>query len=199
MFISSFTERQTMCFTELPRITAPSGRFVLRPFAPTDRDALVESINASRIAERVTNIPSPYTVLHAREWLTSLERERVDFAFARRIDFAIEINGGVVGSVAFIRIEGHRAQVSMWLSSEHRGRGIMPEALRMLVEFGQKLCGLVRIYAHVSVDNPASKQTLIKAGFVFESVIEKEWFRNGVYYDSYCYKVIADITPRSVK
>jgi RimJ/RimL family protein N-acetyltransferase len=150
----------------------------------------VRHINSSHIADRVSNIPHPYTVAHAKEWLAHLEEECTKWQYAHRIDFAIATNDVAVGSIAFINIDGHKAQMSYWLGEEFQGQGIMPEVLARVVEFGFTKLGLVRIWAYTWENNPASQHVLEKAGFVREGVHKKEWLKNGVYHDSVMYAII---------
>ena len=132
-------------------MSARDKRFVLRPFEQGDEIALVRHINSSRIAERVSNIPHPYTEKHAQDWLLRLAEERDKFHYARRMDFAITVSDEVVGSIAFINIDGHKAQISYWLGEEFQGRGIMPEVLRLVAEFGFTVCGFKRIWGQIQL------------------------------------------------
>jgi ribosomal-protein-alanine N-acetyltransferase len=175
---------------ELPSINAPSGRFVLRPFRSGDEMSLVKHINSSRIAERVSNIPYPYTDTHAKEWIARLEEERTASQYTHRIDFAITVSDEVVGSIAFINIDGHKAQMSYWLGEEFQGKGIMPEALALVVEFGFVTCGFTRIWGYTWENNLASQHVLEKVGFMREGVHRKEWLKNGVYHDSVMYAIV---------
>jgi len=174
----------------LPTITAPSGRFVLRAFRAADASALVKHINSSRIAERVSNIPHPYEKAHADLWLGRLRDEHEQSHYVHRIDFAIAVADEVVGSVAFINIDGHKAQLSYWLGEEFHGKGIMPEALRLVVDFGFDVCGFARIWGYTWENNRASQRVLEKVGFEKEGVHRKEWLKNGVYHDSVMYAVV---------
>jgi len=171
-------------------MSARDKRFVLRPFEQGDEIALVRHINSSRIAERVSNIPHPYTEKHAQDWLLRLAEERDKFHYARRMDFAITVSDEVVGSIAFINIDGHKAQISYWLGEEFQGRGIMPEVLRLVAEFGFTVCGFKRIWGYTWETNPASQRVLEKAGFTREGVHRKEWYKNGAYHDSVMYAIV---------
>lgn len=174
----------------LPVIEAPSGRFVLRPFRESDAPALAKHINSSHISDRVSNVPHPYTLEHAKGWLERLTEEREQFHSAHRIDFAVDIGGEAVGSIAFIDIDGHKAQMSSWIGREFQGKGIMSEALRLIVDFGFSVCGFTRIWAYTWENNPASQRILEKAGFTKEGVHKKEWLKNGVYHDSVMYAIV---------
>lgn len=176
--------------SELPAISASSGHFVLRLFRDTDIPSLVKHINSSRIADRVSNIPHPYTEAHAKEWLHRLSEEREQYHHKRRIDFAIDIGDEVAGSIALINIDGHKAQVSYWLGEDFQGAGVMSEALRLIVDFGLTTCGFMRIWGYTWENNLASQHTLEKAGFKREGVHKKEWLKNGAYHDSVMYAIV---------
>ncbi len=173
----------------LPELVEAQGCFALRPFRESDSTDLVAQINSSHIADRVSNVPNPYTLVHAESWITHLSRERTN-RFAQRIDFAIDVDGKLVGSVAFINIEGHKAQLSYWLGQDFQGRGVMAEAVRMLVRFGLRECGFLRIWAYTHDGNYASQSVLKKAGFALEGIHRKEWLKDGRYRDSWMYAIV---------
>lgn len=166
--------------------------FILRPFSPTDDVSLQYHMNDDRVARDVTNIPFPYTIEHARQWIS--RTSAVATAESTRVDFAIAIAGEVVGSVAFISVDGHKAQVSMWVAPTHWGRGLATAALKLLIEFGFERLGLERITAYHYTENPKSGRVLEKAGFKFEGTHTKEWRKviNGVsrLYDSNHYSIV---------
>ena len=103
---------------------------------------------------------------------------------------AISINNFVVGSVAFIDIKDHMAQLSYWLSQDHQGRGIMTEAVREVVSWGLNECGFVRIWGYTWSDNKASQKVLERAGLTLEGVHRKVWPKNGKFYDSHMYAIV---------
>ncbi|MFM2374580.1 MAG: hypothetical protein RLZZ234_575 [Candidatus Parcubacteria bacterium] len=176
----------------LPVIVAP--RFTLRPFVEEDCESLQKAINDERVARKVTNIPFPYTLMHAREWIRKTESWVT--ADSKRVDFAIVVDGKVCGSVSFINIDGHKAQVSYWLTQNLWGKGIVPEALSHLLRFGFEEMGLVRIYAYVYTENTKSARVLEKAGFQFEGIHRKEWRkmieRKYQYFNSNYYAIVKE-------
>lgn len=159
----------------LPLPTFEGSCFWLRPFRLSDVYSLQRHMNDKRVARDVTNIPYPYTLSHAHHWIGNLSD--VVTSKSQRVDFAIDIDGEVVGSVAFINVEGHKAQVSMWVNPNYWGKGLAPEALKLLVDFGFKKLGLERIYAYHYTENPRSGRVLEKAGFIYEGTHAKEWMK----------------------
>lgn len=166
-----------------------SGRgFTLRAFRGNDaaeRASLVHHINSSHIADRVSNVPYPYTDAHAAAWI-----DRVTAGTDPRIDFVIDVDGEVAGSIAFINIDGHKAQMSYWLGEAYHGKGIMTEAVKMTVDFGQSVCGFVRIWGYIYAGNHKSQAVLKRAGFTLEGIRRKEWLKNGEYHDSHEYAIV---------
>jgi RimJ/RimL family protein N-acetyltransferase len=132
--------------------------------------------------------------MHAREWVRKTESWVTQDS--KRVDFAIVIAHKVCGSVSFINIDGHKAQVSYWLTPALWGEGIAPEALSHLLAFGFDELGLVRIYAYVYTENKKSARVLEKAGFQFEGVHRKEWRKvidgEYKYFDSNYYAIVKE-------
>jgi RimJ/RimL family protein N-acetyltransferase len=176
----------------LPTLRGPG--FILRPFEQSDDRSLHESLNDEKVARKVSHIPFPYTLSHAREWIKGTKKSVLDVS--KRVDFAIDVEGMVVGSVAFINLDGHKAQVSYWIAPYMWGNGFAPDALRMLLKFGFEELKLVRIYAYVYSGNRASTRVLEKCGFVFEGTHRKEWRKiidgEEKFFDSNYYSIIDD-------
>lgn len=173
--------------------TIPCSTFVLRPFQASDEAALVRHINCSHVADRVSNVPSPYTAAHAKAWLELMRTSSFHLECGekpKRIDFAIVVNDEVVGSVAFIDVKDHMAQISYWLSRDFQGKGIMVTAVRAVVDWGFRECGFVRIWGYTWSDNKASQSVLKRAGFKLEGKHRKVWPKNEKFYDSYMYAIV---------
>lgn len=170
-------------------------RLLLRPFCLSDVESLRAGLNNQKISRRLTNIPYPYTLDSAREWIWRM-RDEEEKKPRKHFDLAITEKGGVgiVGSVAFINIDDHRAQVSYWLAEAHEGKGYVCEALRALVRYGFEVLGFVRIYGYTFHENFRSQRVLEKAGFLCEGVCKMEWKRiiagNPVYFDSHIYAIV---------
>ncbi len=153
--------------------TLHCGDFTLRAVDPTkDIDSLTKNINDSHIADRVTNVPNPYTVQDAQYWMVHLDGVARHAAGNNgiwlRMDFAIDVAGEYAGSVAFIEIKGNSAQLSYWLGSRFHGKGIMPRAVERVLDFAFDECGFDHIWAEVATDNVASRRVLQKCGFFLQ-------------------------------
>lgn len=174
--------------SNVPVLACVTPAFRLRGFRNNDQERvdLMDQIRSSRVWERVSNVPNPYTMTDAIKWTLY-----ASFNLAEpRFDFVISVGGRLAGSIAFINIDYHKAQLSYWLGEEHQGKGIMVNAVKMITKFGFETCGFVRIWGYTHDGNIASQSVLQKAGFSFEGVHKKEWLKDNQYRDSHMYAIV---------
>lgn len=130
----------------------------LRPWRDADLDDLVKNANDPEIASQLRDaFPHPYTEANGRDFL----------ARARTIGnggmLAITMDGHAIGSIGwFVQSDVHRltAEVGYWLGRAHRGRSIMPQALRALSDLIFAETPQVRIHALPFGRNLASRRVL---------------------------------------
>lgn len=152
--------------------TIRSKQFLLRPFRKGDEESLIKNINNKKIARNTSRIPYPYKKKDARFWINrnlKLQKKKKKTA----INFAIDINGKVVGGIGFHKIEAHKAELGYWLGENYWGQGIMTSAVKLVTKYGFAKLGLRRIYADVFPFNKASVKVLEKAGYKYEGRLRK--------------------------
>lgn len=98
-----------------------SKQFILRPFRKKDARCLAKNIDNRKIARNTSGIPYPYKLKDVREWLTKILKEKRKKK-PTKVNFAIDINGKVVGSVSLEKIEGHKAEIGYWLAEKYWGK-----------------------------------------------------------------------------
>ncbi|MBK9147919.1 MAG: GNAT family N-acetyltransferase [Flavobacteriales bacterium] len=161
--------------------------FVLRPFRSVDLVALVKQANDASIAAFLSDaFPHPYTEEHGRAFITECE-QRLPF---RR---AIDINGEVCGAIGLHPRQDlwqRNMEIGFWLGREHRGHGIMAEAIKQMVVLGfAEFPEVTRIFGTTFGTNIASQRTLEKAGFKLEAKLEGTLIKNGRVEDEWIYAV----------
>lgn len=161
-----------------------SKHFILRPFRRGDEESLVENINNKKIYRNTSHIPYPYTLKDAEEWVTKNLKEAIKKR-PKEINFVIDINSEVAGSIGFSKIEGHKAEIGYWLAEKYWGRGITTQVVKLITKFGFEKLKLRRIYAHVFFFNKASIKVLEKAGYKFEGTLRKNVMKDGKFIDNY--------------
>lgn len=166
--------------------TLKSNKFALRPFRKGDEDSLRKNVNNRMIYRYTLQIPYPYTAKDAKDWV----RKKISERRRRKVgelNFAIDINGEVVGGIGLMHLEKHKAEIGYWLGERYWGRGIMAAAVKLVCQYAFGKLKLRRVYASVFKPNKASARVLEKAGFMFEGVNRRNYLKDGRLLDGLLY------------
>jgi ribosomal-protein-alanine N-acetyltransferase len=179
---------------QLPRIQKEG--FVLRPWDPTDAEALVKHANHPAIAANLRDgFPHPYTPEDARKWLEMAGNNTKD------VILAIEVRGEAAGGIGLHGMKDvyrYNCEIGYWLSEAHWGRGIMTRAVGAMVRYTFEETPWLRLFACIFENNPASMRVLEKNGFHLESIHRKAVMKGGTLMDEHLYALLKDQwSPRS--
>lgn len=165
----------------------PAPAFELRPFTFDDLPALVKHANDPTVAANLTDaFPHPYTEEHGRAFLGEAMK---DVPLRRCIAIAGECCGAV-GLHPKQDLWRFNMELGYWLAGEHRGKGIMTEAIQRMVVLGfATFPAITRIYATPFGSNIASQRALEKAGFTLEAKLTGTLVKNGAVQDEWIYAV----------
>ena len=161
-------------------------RFMIRSYRKSDAPSLAENINNKKIYKALGDIPYPYSLNDARDFIDQTMKEARK-KNPSKLSFVIDIDGKVVGAVGFGPIEGHKAQIGYWLAERYWGKGIMTEAVKLVTKFGFNELGFRRIYARAFPFNKASIRVLEKAGYKKEGYLRKDHMKDGKLMDAHIY------------
>ena len=162
--------------------------FIIRGWKKGDEASLRKHADNPKVSACLMDrFPSPYTMEAAELWVNSLlDQDPL-------VNFAIIIDDEVIGGIGLEpRQDVYRktALVGYWLSEELWGRGIMPEAVKLVTEYAFTQLDFVRIQASVYSKNPASMRVLEKAGYVKEGVLRNAVIKRGVVMDEHLYAIL---------
>ncbi len=96
---------------------------------------------------------------------------------------------GMIGYNYWIRADC-RASVGYDLARAYWGHGLMPEALRAVVEFGFERMLLNRIEADAEGRNPASRRVLEKVGFRCEGIQREHFYADNGFHDLWLFGLL---------
>ena len=155
----------------------------LRPFQTDDVDRLVEILNVPRVSKFLSSkIPNPYTLEDATWWVNIGSKA----GFTR----AITLNNQLIGCIGVNPGEfeySRNAELGYWLSSEHWGKGIGTQAVKLITDEVFNSTEIVRIFAAVFSGNMASMKVLLKCGFKSEAVLSKGIYKDDTFYDNHLF------------
>lgn len=104
----------------------------------------------------------------------------------------IKNNPKLLGIIGYYRMqpENYRAEIGYMLLPEFHGKGIIPEAVNRLIDYGFKDLKLHSIEAVIDPDNLASEKVLQKCGFVKEAHFKESDFYEGRFLDKVIYSLL---------
>jgi ribosomal-protein-alanine N-acetyltransferase len=176
-------------FLPFPVLKTP--RLLLRQVASNDAEAIL----ALRSNDEVMKyIPRPY--LKTKE--DALELIAM---FDDKIENGIGINWGIylldepeklLGIIGHYRIkpEHYRAETGYMIFPEYKGKGIVSEALKKVIEYGFNEMKLHSIEAILDPENKGSEKVLLKNGFVKEAHLIENEFYEGRFLDTMIYSIL---------
>ncbi len=162
--------------------------FTIRGWKKGDEVSLQKHANNPKVSACLMDrFPSPYTLEAAMYWVDNLlDQDPL-------INFAITIDDEVIGGIGMEpRQDVYRktAILGYWLSEELWGKGIMPEAVKLVTNYAFTQLDLIRLQASVYNKNPASMRVLEKAGYQKEGVMRNAVIKNGIIMDEHLYAIL---------
>ena len=160
---------------------------LLRKWRLTDAENLALLANNPNIAKNLRDsFPNPYTVEHAKQFITmALSKEPQTI-------FAIEYGGNLVGGIGLHPqndIYRTNAELGYWIGENFWGKGIVTKAIKKILPIGFSLPNIERIFAVPFGSNIGSQRVLEKTGFTLEAKLSKTLIKNGVFEDELIYAI----------
>lgn len=180
-------------YVKTPPPTLTTARLVLRELRPTDAAAVASGAGDPRVAQHLIQVPSPYPVALARNWIL----HRIDWwSLGRGVTYAIAAAsqpGQLLGTVSLRRyVRDRRAELGYWLAAAAWGHGFATEAARAAIDFGFAELALARVYAQVLVGNRASLRVLDKLGMINEGIKRQHICKAQRLHDVVIYGLLRD-------
>ena len=158
-------------------------RIELRHLNVRDVPRMAGLLNDKVVVKYTERIPYPYNYRDARDFIKKVQEE-----FGKeRYSYAIDLKGdGLVGVVSAMKLFRKRGEIGYWLGRPYWGRGIMTEAVELLLRSHSKDFNLLT--SCVATGNIASQKVLQKCGFRKVGTVPNHC-RNvfGEVFDSYFY------------
>ncbi|MDQ7949272.1 MAG: GNAT family protein [Pedobacter sp.] len=179
----------TLNFTSFPELH--TQRVVLREYQPSDAIALFE-MRANEGVARYIDREKPQTVADSEAMVGMI---RAGFEELQKPVWAIALKENptlMIGSIGFYGLDlaNHRGEIGYMLSPAHWRKGIISECLERTIRFGFEDMKLHSIMAMINPGNEASRQILLKHGFVKVAYFREDHYFNGKFLDTEMYGLL---------
>ena len=109
--------------------------FTLRPYRKGDEKYLVENLNDRQVSKFMCTVPFPYKIKDAKKFIRE-SKKHLKKKSKTTINFAIEIDGKIVGGIGFRDVQDNRAEIGYWLGRKYWVKGILTNVVKSFTEFG---------------------------------------------------------------
>ena len=169
--------------------TLITERLILRPHSLQDTKDLQRLISDREIASTSTNIPHPYTLEDAVEFLS---KRQENYEKTGSPQFAITHKDGYfIGGIGLrINKENEIGELGYWIGKPYWGQGYCTEAAHAVVRYGFETLGLNRIHARYMTRNPASGRVMQKIGMKHEGHLRQDIKKWGKFDDAEIYGIL---------
>ena len=165
-------------------------RLLLRRVSESDAPEIME-LRGNPETMRFVPRPLVTTIEQAREHFKMIDDKIVENV---GINWAITVKGNpkLIGIIGHYRIqpENYRSEVGYMILPEYNGKGITPEALKAVLEYGFEDMQLHSVEAILDANNNGSERVLQKCGFVKEAHFIENEFYNGAFCDNMIYSLL---------
>ncbi len=183
---------QVLALEKEPAMVADSfelktERLLLRPLSLNDVADVFEFATSPEWAKYLSDVPQPYTWRNAEENVARC----LLTSWATNPDFAIVLDAKVIGIID-LRVEPdqERAEVGYSMSSYHWGKGLVSEAVRVVMDCAFTRYDVKKVYARIDVRNERSWRMAERVGMVREGLLRSHEIIRGERWDVLYYGIL---------
>jgi ribosomal-protein-alanine N-acetyltransferase len=155
-------------------------RLLLKQFQAEDQDFVFEALSHPEVIQHYgVNYSSLEGTKVQMEWFNQLFTEKTGIWW-KIVDSATGERLGGIGMNNY-QLQHHKTEIGYWLLPKHWGKGIVSEALSVMIEYLFSEWNIHRIEAVVEEGNHNSSRVLEKAGFRYEGTMRDCEIKNGKY------------------
>ena len=167
-------------------------RIVLRRIKRSDAPLMVRFANDAKVA-RNTFIPYPYALKDAYEFMRRDKRgwrKGTEYTYAIADPVTDEYLGGI--GLMMISPKHQCIEIGYWLGRKHRGKGLVPEAVKLALRIAFRELKAMRVQAEVLDGNESSVRVLEKCGFTYEGTLRKRIKNRGRWRDAMMFSMLRE-------
>jgi len=158
-----------------------NGTIAMRALEPTDLETLYLWENDTTLWA-VSDTIAPYS----REALWHyLENYTGDLYAQRQLRLMITLaeDGTPVGTIDFLNFDplNNRSELGLFITREHRGKGLGRQALELLTSYACKHIGLRQLYVYIALDNEVCLKLFESYGYRRVGILQS-WVKRGNEY-----------------
>lgn len=166
----------------------------LRKLKASDAGSIAKYANDKAVGRLMrSTFPHPYRLRDAKKFIRKVQRkwkQKKEYRFGIEEPNTEEIIGII--DLKDLDENSRRAELGYWLGKKYWNKGIMTEAVGLILNFAFKKLKLNKVYAKVYHPNKASAKVLERNRFKLEGELRKQTRKAGHWYDLLYYGILRE-------
>ncbi len=163
----------------------------LRTLKDSDAQSIADNAKYKCVSRFLSRMPYPYKLQNAIDYLNKIKTKKdTDLILGIEDKNTHQIIGWI--SLEKINKQNKSGVLGYWLGKDYWGRGIMTEAVNLVINHAFKNLKLERIQASVMHPNIASMNILLKSGFKLEGILRKKVFKDKKWMDIFLFGLLKE-------
>lgn len=165
-----------------------SDRLLIREVFFSDAEAIQKLAGDKDVASTTLNIPHPYTLVDAINWISRAQIPDTSF-----INFSILLdNSEFIGCISLLDLNKihERCYLGYWIGKPYWNNGYATEAGKAIINYAFKELNYNKICATHMTRNPASGKVLRKIGFLHEGSLKSHIKKGNTFENIETYGII---------
>ena len=123
---------------------------------------------------------------------TMSEKRWYSLNLPERIDYRLEVEGELVGSISLssIRWFNHKAKISLFIKLSEQSKGYAKRSLKMIIDHCFNMLNFHRLEAEIVDYNEKSINLFESLGFKHEGTMREAKYYEGKYHDIFIYGLL---------
>jgi ribosomal-protein-alanine N-acetyltransferase len=170
-----------------------SERLVLRRMTVEDAEEIFFLRSDKQMMQYLDRAPAK-CVEEAAEWIR-LINDGIDNDLNIAWGIALKNEHSLIGTITFwnIKREHYRAEIGYLLHTRYQGKGLMQEAIEVILDYGFAVMNLHSVEANVNPANGSSIRLLARNNFVREAYYRENYHFEGKFLDTAIYSLLSPL------
>lgn len=144
-----------------------TDRLILRPWKENDAESLFKYASHPDVGPSA-GWPAHTSVENSREIIKNFLSDQVTFAVVlKESNEPVGSVGLKLGNASKLGIKETEGEIGYWIGVPYWGRGLIPEAVRKIMQYGFEVLNLKKIWCTCFSENIKSKRVQEKCGFKY--------------------------------
>lgn len=170
--------------------TLRTARLILRPWRPSDLEALIAINDDPDVEANTSSVTLPYTREKAQEAMDKFNRMAADGTGVTRAWCLVGDDTPLGGVGLMISARDNNAELGYSTHRAHRRGGLTTEACAAMLDWAFGELAFHRVFARHFTYNPASERVMDKLGMTFEGVQREHGKKGEIYVDLCCHGIL---------